>query len=328
MTQMMADTDVIKTAVDLACRAPSLHNSQPWRWVANKTSVDLFVRPPRMLKSTDRSDREAIISCGAALDHFRVAMAAAGWAVVVDQLPNPINLSHLASISFSSTGYATPARRERADAMLLRRTSRVPFRAPKHWPSFERVLRSSFANDLVTLDVLAPDVRSRLVEASQLTEALRRYDDCYHRELSWWTAPSSYSEGIPESALVSELDTRRVELNRQFDGDPSGRRSSAGTYDQAKILVLSTPRDTRADALDCGEALSAVLLECTMAGLATCPVTHLTELNASRAIIRDLTSGPAAVPQVLIRVGIEPEGELAPKPTPRRPLREVLEIRR
>jgi nitroreductase len=93
--------------------------------------------------------------------------------------------------------------------------------------------------------------------------------------------------------------------------------------------VLSTPRDTRVDALNCGEVLlSAILLECTMAGLATCPVTHITELESSRDIIRDLTTGPAAVPQVLIRVGIEPKGELAPEPTPRRPLSDVLEIRR
>jgi nitroreductase len=64
-----------------------------------------------------------------------------------------------------------------------------------------------------------------------------------------------------------------------------------------------------------------------MVGLATCPVTHMTELEASREILRDLTSPPAAVPQVLIRVGIEPEGELAPERTPRRPLSEVSEIR-
>jgi hypothetical protein len=117
-------------------------------------------------------------------------------------------------------------------------------------------------------------------------------------------------------------------VNRRFPIDPSDERSSAGTYDQAKILVLSTRGDTRADALHCGEALSAILLECTLAGLATCPVTHITELVASRDIIRDLATGSAPVPQVLIRVGIEPEYELTPPPTPRRPLSEVLEIRR
>ncbi|WP_414686250.1 hypothetical protein, partial [Mycobacterium sp.] len=30
---MTPDTRVITTAVELACHAPSLHNSQPWKWV-------------------------------------------------------------------------------------------------------------------------------------------------------------------------------------------------------------------------------------------------------------------------------------------------------
>jgi len=185
MTQMMTDTKVVTTAVELACRAPSLHNSQPWRWVASGASVDLFVDPRRTVTSTDRSRREAIISCGAALDHFRVAMAAVGWDTNVEQFPNPNDLAHLASIDFTSLDYVTQARRDRADAILRRRTNRLPFRAPKHWASFEPVLRSSFENELVTLDVLADDVRPRLVEASRLTEALRRYDDLYHNELRW-----------------------------------------------------------------------------------------------------------------------------------------------
>jgi nitroreductase len=327
MTQMIADTSVITAAVELACRAPSLHNSQPWQWLARNMVVDLFIDPHRLVTATDTSGREAIISCGAALDHFRVAMAAAGWDTNVERFPNPNNLDHLASTDFAPVDYVTPARRERADAILRRRTSRLPFGAPKHWGSFEPVLRSSFAGDSVALDVLGADARPRLAEASRLTEALRRYDDPYYHELLWWTAPSRESEGIPPSALVSEVDGRRVDVNRRFPTDQD-ERSSAGTHDQAEILVLSTPSDTRIDALNCGEVLSAILLECTLAGFATCPVTHITELEASRDIIRDLTSGPAGVPQVLIRVGTQPEDELTPKPTPRRPLSDVLEIRR
>jgi nitroreductase len=328
MTQTMVGAELITTAVELACHAPSLHNSQPWKWVANSTSVDLFVDPLRTVTSTDASGREAIISCGAALDHFRVALAAVGWDAKVEQFPNPNNLDHLATITFAAVDYVAQARRDRADAILRRRTNRLPFRAPKNWSSFEPALLNSFDNDLVVLDVLPDDARSRLAEASQLTEALRRYDDHYHQELRWWTAPSREAEGIPESALASEADGRRVDVNRRFPTDPD-QRSSAGTSDQAQILVLSTAGDTRADALNCGEALSSILLECTMAGLATCPVTHVTELKASRDIIRDLTGGMAAEPQVLVRVGIEPEDELTPNnPTPRRPLSEVLQIRR
>jgi hypothetical protein len=35
-----------------------------------------------------------------------------------------------------------------------------------------------------------------------------------------------------------------------------------------------------------------------------------------------------AVPQVLLRVDVDPDGEAVPEPTPRRPVRDVLEIRR
>jgi hypothetical protein len=89
---------------------------------------------------------------------------------------------------------------------------------------------------------------------------------------------------------------------------------------------LSTDDDTRADALAAGEALSATLLECTMAGLATCPVTHLTEVTVVRELIRSLINHDA-VPQVLIRVGVVPVTEKVPPPTPRRPLSAVLRLR-
>ncbi|MGB8389237.1 Acg family FMN-binding oxidoreductase [Mycobacterium sp.] len=329
MPQTMVDTEVIKKAVELACRAPSLHNSQPWRWVAGLANVDLFADPHRIVTSTDNSGREAIISCGAVLDHFRVAMAAVGWETDVDQFPNPNNHDHLATIDFASADYVAEARRDRAAAILRRRTDRRPFRAPKDWASFEPVLRSAFDPNLATLDVLAEDARPRLVEASRLTEALRRYDDLYHHELRWWTAPSRDSEGIPETALANEAEQREVDLNRRFPADRHSQKSSAGIHDQAEILVLSTSGDTREDALNCGQVLSAVLLECTVAGLATCTVTHVTELQASRDVIRELLPGAAAaVPQVLIRVGTAPAGKGTPEPTPRRPLRDVLELRR
>ncbi|WP_439951835.1 Acg family FMN-binding oxidoreductase, partial [Mycobacterium avium] len=211
MMQMTADTEVITAAIELACHAPSLHNSQPWRWVAGSTGVDLFVDPRRTVKSADKSGREAIISCGAALDHFRVAMAAAGWSSNVAQFPNPNNLDHLASIDVVPTEYVARARRDLADAILRRRTNRLPFRAPKHWSALEPVLRDVGRDHSVALDVLGPDARPGLVEAARLTEALRRYDDDYHHELDWWTSPSRKFDGIPESALVSEADDRRVD---------------------------------------------------------------------------------------------------------------------
>ena len=66
MTCATADTEIIAKAIHLACRAPSLHNSQPWRWIVGEAAVDLFADHERVVRSADRTGREAIISCGPA----------------------------------------------------------------------------------------------------------------------------------------------------------------------------------------------------------------------------------------------------------------------
>ncbi|OBG40136.1 NAD(P)H nitroreductase, partial [Mycobacterium alsense] len=263
MTQTMVDTDVLTRAVQLACRAPSLHNIQPWHWVAGNASVDLFVDPHRKVTATDRSGREAIISCGAALDHFRVAMAAAGWVTHVDQFPNPNEPDHLASIEFSPVEHVTRAQRDRANAILHRRTDRLPMGEPTYWSLFEPVLRSTIDPSRVTLDVLADDVRPELARASWLTEALRRDDATYHAELEWWTSPFASTEGVPPSALLSDKESARVDVAREFPVRGHEERRPEIAVDWSKILVLSTPEDTRLDVLRCGEVMSTVLLECT-----------------------------------------------------------------
>ena len=78
---------VIQDAVRLACRAPSMHNSQPWRWVAEGSTLHLFADLTRVMTAADPEGREIYLSCGAALDHLSVAMAAAGWHTTDTAIP-------------------------------------------------------------------------------------------------------------------------------------------------------------------------------------------------------------------------------------------------
>jgi hypothetical protein len=322
----MVDPDVIGSAVMLACRAPSLHNSQPWRWVAEGGLLHLFADGDRLVHATDSTGREMILSCGAVLHHLRVAMAAAGWHTAVERFPDPHHPDHRATCEFHPAPLVPDVERERADAILRRRTDRLPFAAPTGWEALERLLRSAVVNDAVVVDVVPDAARPQLAKASRLTEKLRRLDTSYQSELRWWTSPFELEQGVPRSALVSASEADRVDVARDFP--PTGReerRPEVG-YDHSKILVLSTRDDTRSEVLRCGEALSSVLLEATMARMATCTLTHMTEVTSSREIIRRLT-GQIALPQLLIRVGRTPaKGQHFPA-TPRRPLTEVLEFR-
>lgn len=327
MPDTLIDAEVLTQAVCLACRAPSLHNSQPWRWELAGSELRLFLDRDRVIHSTDKMGREALLSCGAVLDHLRVATAAAGWTADIDRFPNPNNRDHLASIDFTAMEFVTDGHRRRADAILARRTDRLPFAAPVDWEATETVLRRNAEDADVRFDVLGDDARPQLVEASMLTDSLRLYDSAYHAELNWWTGDFEFSEGIPYSALVSAQESERVGIGRNFPVTHNPERRAEVPDDHSKVVVLSTYEASREEALRCGEALSGVLLDATMAGLATCTLTHLAELAASRNLVAGLI-GQDTTPQVLIRVGGAPCLEQMPPATPRRPIADVLTIRR
>ena len=59
--------------------------------------------------------------------------------------PTPTITLHLASIDFSPMEFVTEGHRRRADAMLLRRTDRLPFAEPPDWDSVESQLRRTVA---------------------------------------------------------------------------------------------------------------------------------------------------------------------------------------
>ncbi|MGH3723334.1 MAG: Acg family FMN-binding oxidoreductase [Mycobacterium sp.] len=325
MPKTMVNVDVIQTAIQLACRAPSLHNSQPWRWIVDAGELHLYLDRTRCMERTDGAGREAIISCGAALDHLRAAMASAGWMARVERIPDPTSPDHLATISFSPRAVVVAGDRRRADAILQRRTDRLPFGSPPNWSQFARMLNTVIADRVVILDVVADAMRLRLADASALSDALRIYDSAYQTELDWWTASFTVADGIPRSALVTATESDGVDIGRTFPVIAERTPRSGPQEDQSKVLALSTARDTPKNLLRCGELLSEVLLEATLAGMATCTITHMLELTASREVVGSVIG--RAHPQVLIRVGTAPMLGRIPPPTPRRPLADVLEIR-
>lgn len=328
MTTHTPGLKVIRKAVELACRAPSLHNSQPWRWVADGSTLHIFADIGRLMSAADPLGREIILSCGAALDHFVAAMAAAGWHTAVRRFPDQYEPFHVATMDFRPAATnANAVGIVRADAISRRRTDRRPFGPPTDWQRWEILLRQAMIPYQVMFDVVLDDARPKLAEASRLTEEIRQNDPTYDAELSWWTSSFVRDEGIPQSALISATEAAHVDVAREFPATARADEVPDEGVDRAKIVVLSTHHeDARLDVLRCGEALSSLLLECTAAGLATCTLTHMTELAPSREIVRQLT-GQHGMPQVLVRIGKTPTtGSVAP--TRRRPLDDVLEIRK
>jgi len=92
------DRRTLRSALALAAAAPSIRNSQPWRWTVDPRNVDLHANPRRRPPTTDAQTRDMLVSCGAALHHLRVALAASWFACEVHRMPDPADPGHLAAL--------------------------------------------------------------------------------------------------------------------------------------------------------------------------------------------------------------------------------------
>ncbi|MGE2836779.1 Acg family FMN-binding oxidoreductase [Mycobacterium sp. SMC-4] len=318
-------SEVILDALQLACRAPSLHNSQPWRWVVTSDQVKLFADPDRLLRGADASGGEALLSCGAALHHFRVAMAAAGWDTTAYRLPDEDDRLHLATVEFAPAPSVSTEQKRRADAILLRHTERLPLEAPSEWIAGYAETLSTAGS--VRIDRLADEDRPMVAEASHLANLLRNGDPLYQDELVSTTSDFASPDAIPRTALASQDQQRHVDVGRAFPTGSGPHRQTHTAEDQSAILIMSTVDEERESVLRCGEALSALLLDATTAGMATCTVSHVTEVPSGREVVAALLAD-RPFPQVLVRVGRAATLDAPPPATPRRPIEEVVEIHR
>ncbi|MDY6807484.1 MAG: NAD(P)H nitroreductase [Actinomycetota bacterium] len=315
------DDAMLQDIVTLACRAPSIHNSQPWIWRLHGPELRLYADYDRAVPVADPSNRQLIISLGVALHHLQVAAAARGLRTEVTRLPSPPRPDHLATVQFVGGQPPTPADVERARAITERFTDRLPM-GPAPDDRLGDLVDAVSARSRTRIVTLPADTHPTLAHASRISEFQRRYDATYHDELAWWTADDpDRREGIPPSSLTSASEADRVEVARDFPlvvTDHS--RRPAVEVDHATVLVITGPGETTADHLACGETLSDLLLEATASGLDTCIISHVLEIEASASMIDNLLSS-ADPAQVLVRVGVG-EGHRPPA-TPRRPVGEV-----
>ncbi|MFC9962612.1 Acg family FMN-binding oxidoreductase [Nocardia ignorata] len=316
------DLATVRAVYERAARAPSLHNSQPWRWRWDGARAALLVDRDRLLPATDSFNREGILGCGAMLHHGEVAWAAAGWDTRTARFPSPTVRGHIATIEPRDWCEPREADRELGAAIDRRYSDRMPMDPPPEWVTTPKILEFLGDRSHTRVTFLDGDGVDALRRISQLTWRLRRYDPKYGAELSWWTSgPERNSDGVPAAGLPAAPDRGRVPLGREF---PAGSAASPDCVadDAAEVVVLSTESDSVEAVLDCGYALSAILLECTVHDLSTCTVSHVTELPSSRAKVTDLVGH--SHPQVLVRIGSARTP--APPRSPRRSVDSVLDV--
>lgn len=322
MTIMTIDSATVVRAVALANQAPSVHNSQPWRWLRGQHSLHLYADLRRWLPATDHEGRDLAMSCGAVLHHARVALAAAGIAARVHREPNPDEADHFAAIELRRDG-SPEADLGPAAAIPRRRSDRRPFGA---WPvpgAFLAELAAVAAAQGAQLRTVSdPGARARLIRAIQAAAQAQDQLPGYQTEIAVWSGLRASEDGIPAANLPRGPAPGAPAARRFAQGDI---QAPAEAVDGAELLVIGTSSDDVLCQLRAGEALSAVLLRATELGLASCPLSQPLEVADTRRRIAEQVLDASLAPQILVRVGWAPPGPGLPA-TPRRPVADTIDI--
>jgi nitroreductase len=314
-------------AAAVAAAAPSLLNTQPWRWRITGDTAELRPDRSRQTVALDPDGRLLTLSCGIALHHAQIALAADGVEVDVAYLPDDTDPDLLATITCRGfTVHAPPDAQRLRRAIALRHTDRRPFAdRPVPADAIDRLRTAAEAKgghlfyppprDLVTLTVAAGHAA-----AAELA------DPAYRAALADWVYRHSGADGVPPATTVP-MAARPVPVR---DFTATGRERTT-LHDPllladrfACYAVVFTDGDLPRDWITAGETVSAILLTATAEGLATSLISDLVEVPSSRALLRDLLCG-IGHPAIVVRVGV-PAGGTPPPSAPRRPASDTVEV--
>ena len=331
-------THAVAEAAAAAGYAPSIHNTQPWRWRLTADTLELRLVRGRVLPVTDADGRLATLSCGVALHHARVALAAQGWHATTTRMPPDGDPDLLARLHVDGRAPVDPASVLHLRSIPFRHTDRRPVAGKPVDPADLAAVTAAVQAQHTRLHTLRPDQILDLAAATDRAQRSEAADPAWHAELAYWTGDTRPAgAGIPDDAIPGRA-TQTTVPGRDFGHH--GLLPISAAHDGAATFVLlygsagedntgegSTGEgstDEPASWLRAGEALSAGWLTATERGVSVLPHSAPIEVVAARQALRAMIAG-LGHPFLVLRLGTTDPADPATSQTPRLPAEQIID---
>ncbi|GAA2136434.1 nitroreductase family protein [Kitasatospora kazusensis] len=324
MNQPPLGVDDLQLLATVGGAAPSLHNSQPWRFrpAPDGQGLLVYADPARAVPATDPDGRALYVSVGAALFNLRVAAARLGREPVVRLLPDPGEPRLAAAVDLSRAATDPhPFGPDLYPAITRRHSSRRPFTDRDIPETVVGELMAAAHGEGVVLSLLEEDGVRRVLALTAEAERRTAADLVRQSETRSWLRPEEgATDGIPPGALGPMDHDARVPV-RSFTGHPPRPAMPTERFEALpQVATLTTHGDRPADWLRAGQAMERVWLVATAHGVRASLLHQAVEWPDTRRQLRDPAEGPGHI-QLVLRLGYGPPGAA----TPRRPVAEILE---
>jgi len=309
----------VERALATAALAPSVHNTQPWRFRVRRDRIELHPDPSRKLAATDPEDRELRLSCGAALYNLRLALQDLGVRPLVTVLPGQDAPGALAVVRRGGTLKIDDEHRALLRAVPHRRTNRKPFLEATVDPRQRHALVRAAELERSWLHVVTTrEDRAQLKKLVQRAHEIQLHDEAVQAELAAFTGhrPGA-TDGVPPVSAGVRPAMQDEWVFRDFQGPE--RRPGKDYESDPLVVVLCSFYDGPLGDLQAGQALQRVLLTATTHGLSASFLSQPVEVRRVREDLRRALGG-LLVPQTVLRLGFS----TPVPPTPRRSVAELL----
>jgi hypothetical protein len=313
--------------IELAARAPSVHNTQPWRFTVSGQAIELYADASRQLME-DLTGREMIISSGAALFGLRLAIRSLGCQPEVDLFPDSSQRHLLARVRAGRPEPMTSDERAMLQAVPHRHTHRGAFEPGPLPGGLLAWLEEDATAEGATLAVIGGGPAYERLTA--ILAAWSRWRDLYptspaeirtRAETLRWTrgADSEARDGVPAHAFPAAAGGAAGRLpQRDFDlGRGWGFPSSGGPPAPVTAVLVAEGEDEQGW-LRAGQALQRILLRAASHWVFASLQSQPLQSASVRAQIRSSLRATGS-PQMLLELGVTRTS----RPTARRPAGEL-----
>ncbi len=316
-------TTALARAATTAGTAPSVHNTQPWRWRVLPERLELFAARDRQLVAADPDGQLLTLSCGATLHHARLTLAADGYAVRVERLPDPTDPDLLARlVPTGRTETAAEAARLLSCVSARHTDRRSVSTQPVPEAALTAIVRATAAQG-ARLQLLTDDQVLELAASASRAAETEAEHPKLKEELAYWTGRGRpVGTGLPANVLPDQAAQTTVP-SRDF-GTPGSLPVGSG-HDRAAVYGLLFGDDDEPESwLRAGEGLSAAWLTATERGVSVVPLSGVVEVTSTRAALRRMLAG-LGYPYLVLRLGIAEPAPGEPAHTPRLPADQVVD---
>ena len=289
-----------------AVKAPSGHNTQPWRFRQNESAVEVYPDFDRRLPVVDPDDRELFVSLGCATENLCLAAQ---------------NIGYESSVAVGDTGVIAVALTEGADVKSnplfeqidLRQTNRSIYTGEEIALDALRKLQSVCSEKGISIHYYARQTKQfNDIEQYVLQGNTRQMqNESFKAELkSWMRFNKKHQDQTLDGLSYAVFGAPNVPrwmaepIMSMAINTKTQNRADREKIDSASHLVLFTTREnSRREWVDLGRTLQRFLLTATELGISHA---YLNQPNEEAEIVAEMAKTldlDGEYPTVLLRVG-------------------------